>query len=146
MKTKTLIIISVVIIVLAVAVWIYAASRKGSLMATVAPDGTGTKPASDGTTTATESVKMPLVQGSTGTAAKSLIKSLQTALNKKYNAGLTVDGVWGKLTTKALQANKLPITIYWKQWSEITGIALSSNGTVSIPSVLPVWNNPLTWF
>jgi peptidoglycan hydrolase-like protein with peptidoglycan-binding domain len=32
-----------------------------------------------------------------------LVKSLQTFLNKNYNAGLTVDGIFGPLTLAAVK-------------------------------------------
>lgn len=121
MKTKTIIIILVVIIVLAAGIWIWAGNK--------APDTTEPAAGSPAAKKADETaaaVKMPLVQGSKG----ELVKALQTALNLKYNAGLKTDGNWGPKTQAALIANNLPTTIYWKQWSEITGNSITVGGKI----------------
>ena len=144
MKTKTIIIILVILIFLAAGTWIYLGTKPASLPT----NGTAPDPGNSGTgsgtngTPAPAASPMPLQQGASGP----LVKAIQEALNKKYKSGLVTDGSWGPKTQTALKANNLPVIIYWKQWAEITGLPLSSDGTFTIPSILPVWNNPLTWF
>lgn len=40
--------------------------------------------------------------GNTGSNTNSTIRSIQTTLNSRYGAGLTVDGIWGQQSKKAL--------------------------------------------
>jgi hypothetical protein len=67
-----------------------------------------------GLTTKTNNSGFPLKVGSTG----DLVKSLQTFLNKNYNSGLTVDGIFGPLTLKEVQTafgtNNLTQEVYNK--------------------------------
>ena len=144
MKTKTIIIILVIVLVLAAGVWFFAKKQTDTTTTTgTSGTGAGTGGTGSGTAKVTEPEKMPLVQGSTGT----LVKDIQTALNSKYKAGLTVDGIWGPKTQAALSGNNLATTIYWQEWSEITGLALNVNGTaVSQSTRFPggVFN-PLNW-
>ena len=73
------------------------------------------------------------------------MRELQLALNRKYGAGLVPDGDWGAKTQKALLSNKLPVVIYWKQYSEITGYKLNTDGTAEAGNW---WEDPfkyLTW-
>jgi peptidoglycan hydrolase-like protein with peptidoglycan-binding domain len=121
MKTKTIVIILVIVIVLVAGVWIWA-GKKPQDTTEPAPGS----PAADKANAAANTVKMPLVQGAKG----ELVKSIQTALNSKYNAGLKVDGIWGAKTQAALIANNLPTSIYWKQWNEITGLSVTVGGKV----------------
>jgi len=134
MKTKTIIIILVVVIVLAAGAWIYLGTRPE-------PDtkepAAGT-PEADQAAKAAATVKMPLKQGSKG----QLVKDIQIALNANYKAGLKEDGDWGKLTQAALKGNNLPVTIYWKEYSEITGYSLLVGGKKVMGEKKAIQENP----
>lgn len=134
MKTKTIIIILIVVIVLAAGTWIYLGTRP-------APDtqepAAGSAEA-DQAQKALDSVKTPFVQGSKG----KYIAMLQTALNKKYNSGLKVDGDWGKLTQAALKGNNLPTTIYWKEWDQICNLGLWEKKKIAVEETKALAENP----
>lgn len=137
MKSKTIIIILVIVIALSAGIWIIAAKKKAAALASdPAVDPTDTS----GTTPAQTTTIMPLKKGSRCPE----VAELQKALNRKYNSGLTVDGIWGAKTQAALLANNLPTTIFWLQYSQITGIALNVNGTPVVSaqetSILWGWN------
>jgi len=119
MKTKTVIIIVVVILLLTAGVWIWAAKKP--LDTKEPPTGS---PEAKKAAEAANTVKMPLKQGSRG----NLVKAVQLALNAKVNANLKTDGILGPKTTAALKAAGYETTIYWKQWSEITGSSLIVGG------------------
>ena len=126
MKYKTIIIISVIVLLLSAGVWWLAASKK--------PDETEPEAGSDEAAkseAAANTVKMPLKKGSRG----SLVKAIQEALNRKFNYTLVTDGVWGNKTEQALINLSLPTTIYWKQWSEITGKSLLVGGKIVSPEI-----------
>lgn len=127
-KTKTIIIILVIVIVIAAVIWIWAGNKQQDTSVPAA----GT-PEAKKAEEAEAQVKMPLVQGSKG----ELVKSIQVALNTKYNSGLKTDGIWGAKTQAALIANKLSTTIYWKQWYEITGFPMTVGGKLVAKEIDP---------
>jgi len=134
MKTKTIIIILVVVIVLAAGAWIYLGTRPE-------PDtkepAAGT-PEADKANADLDSVKTPFVQGSKG----KYIAKLQEALNERYNAGLKVDGDWGKLTQAALKGNNLPTTIYWKQYDQICNLGIWEKKKIAVEEKKALTENP----
>jgi len=135
MKYKTIIIISVIVLLLAGSVWFYANAQKKK---TEDPGNIG-----DGSgSPVVQSVKFPLQQGSRGKA----VEAIQSALNSKFNAGLTMDGIWGAKTQKALLANKMPTVINAAEFTQITGTTPESLSVDSFTSgkINPL--NPLTWF
>lgn len=73
-------------------------SSASSGSSTPAPKSSGKKP--------TVYNQFPLKYGSMGT----LVKDIQTVLNKRFNAGIKVDGDWGGKTQEALKKFKQPTT------------------------------------
>ncbi|MBU0763827.1 MAG: hypothetical protein KJ607_03215 [Bacteroidetes bacterium] len=69
----------------------------GSNGSSAAPSGSGYK----------ECKSFPLKQG----CKSKYIKNIQQALNKKHNAGLDVDGIWGPLTNAALVKYGYPTVV-----------------------------------
>ncbi len=60
----------------------------------------------------------PLSIGSTG----EYVKMIQTALNDRFGCNLTLDGIFGQKTAKALSANGYNAdAIYYKHFNEIVG-------------------------
>ncbi|MBV5346817.1 hypothetical protein JZU46_01145 [bacterium] len=120
-KYKIIIIVAVIVLLLAGGVWWWAASKKADETEPEAGSEDAVK-----SQAAADTVKMPLKKGSKG----SLVKTLQEAINRKWNYALVTDGIWGDKTEKALTNLGLPTTIYWKQWSEITGKSLLVGGKI----------------
>jgi hypothetical protein len=59
----------------------------------------------------------PLMVGSNNT----YVSEIQTALNNRFGSDLTVDGVFGEKTRKALSAHGFTPPIYYKHYHEILG-------------------------
>lgn len=95
MSPKTKKIITVLVIVAIIAIGLYFVFRKPKAAITTGAGSVtsaGTDPnAIDAT------IVFPLKSGSTGKG----VKQVQAYLNSKYNAGLTVDGIWGPKTNAA---------------------------------------------
>jgi hypothetical protein len=146
MKTKTIIIILVILVILAAGTWIFLGNKPASLPGEPDPgnsgNGTGNNGAGSGTPTPAAAA-MPLKQGSSGP----LVKAIQEALNLKYNSALVTDGSYGPKTLAALKANNLPTVIYWLQWAEITGQSIQAGETLVTPAA-DVWSmqNAKNWF
>lgn len=98
---------------------------------------------------------MPLKIGSghiVGSEENTLVKDVQTALNTKHGAKLVVDGKFGAKTLAALIANGYGGQIYWKQYSQITGKALTTDqqdgnitGIFTADNAANWWSYLTTW-
>lgn len=125
MKTKTkifLVVIAVVVVVVFYLLYkkyspqnIVQGTGTGSETGSASATGTGTGSASaSASATGAPQPEFPIFFGSRGEA----VKQLQKYLNQYFNAGLTVDGIFGKNTEEA--AYQYLGQRSFKSWSEIS--------------------------
>jgi hypothetical protein len=132
---KKTIIISVIVLVLALAAYFIFRKPKEEEPAAGTDPATGS--GGTGSETPDKVIKsnpMPLKMGSghiVGSEENTLVKDVQTALNTKHGAKLVVDGKFGAKTLAALIASGYGGVIYWKQYSKITGKALTTDQQAS---------------
>jgi len=151
---KKTIIVAVIVLMLALAAYfLFRKPKEEKIEVPNTDPGTGggaTKPLDE------PKNPMPLKVGSgyiAGSYANTLVKDIQDALNTKYKAGLLADGKFGPKTLAALLANKFGGMIYWKQYSEITGKALTTTqaaaedtgGVFTASNAANWWSYLTTW-
>lgn len=116
-KKHVVVIVVVIIILVVVAILVFKPFKKKK------EDGTTTVEKGAGKTTieGKEGQKseydqnFPLKKGSKG----KYVSAIQRTLNKKKNAGLTVDGIWGDKTDVAIKKAGYPAIIYVKDFQSI---------------------------
>lgn len=100
-KTRKIITISAIVIIIAIALWLIFKKPKEKNTGSQVPDTT----------------RFPLKLTNPYTTGKA-IENVQKYLNSKYKAGLTVDGVWGPDTNSAvieyLKRDNISDDIYYK--------------------------------
>lgn len=95
MTKKKIIILVIAVLIIALIIWYFFKKPKQIITPTSTP--ASTDPLAPKTISGNDN--FPLQIGSRGDK----VKQLQTAINKKTSAGLTVDGVFGELTKSNLQ-------------------------------------------